>query len=854
MVRFDPRARDQDFKSLAAGTKDQVEFKYSVDGNDPNGGDQTATVTTATVAIDVIGINDAPDAQSDTIMLDELAPDDPLPVLDNDEDPDTEPDSGEKEKLTISGLEAPDGTTLGLDDLSAGVNRRLGLENGSITASGGEITYMADDDFVGVETFDYVVTDGNGEANSTDRATVTLIVGDVEGRPPVIENPTPAEPDVSERVEGASDEGSAALRVGGDATFSDPNPGDATASATQGAFGTFTVPSSVSPGSFEWSFTVPDAEIEFLGERDEPLRQEHTITVRDGTGFSDSKDVEITITGKNDRPDAGDDSVATRKDTAVGIDVLDNDTDIDRGDTLSIARVVVPPVNGSAAPAPEDGRIVYTPDPGFTGIDSFDYIVTDDSGTGSATDTATVTVVVGEEDRPPEVDRDDEEQARRIVEIVDGAPGEDSDTLGTGGSIRFTDPNPHVEAHDVEATQGPFGSFGVPATANPGSFDWSFSVDDAALAFLAEGEERLQEHAVVITDPTGLSDTAIVSIRLIGSNDRPEARNDLARIALEPRDGQPVPATPVSIPVLENDTDIDFTDALTIGPIEDPANGTAVADGDSIVYTPDPGFRGIETFEYTVNDGSGTSSATDTALVTVIVGEDIRRPPVIDENELPAGPVPVVELPEGDQDEGSGFVGAAGELRFTDADGHANAHEVRATQGAFGSFSVPDESFPENVDWSFSVADSELEFLAEGETKIQEHAVTVTDPTGLSDTATIPIALTGRNDAPEVGREIRDRVITVLELDDDTTGFELEPTVLVRQGIRNDGEVVTDRSILIEDLIFTRRDFGDRDWEIVGSSTVSETFKRSLSGIFEDVAVRHRLGSHPSNRTVGVQR
>jgi len=73
--------------------------------------------------------------------------------------------------------------------------------------------------------------------------------------------------------------------------------------------------------------------------------------------------------------------------------------------------------------------------------------------------------------------------------------------------------------------------------------------------------------------------------------------------------------TPVTIDVLANDSDPDG-DPLTVDSVTDPPNGSAVNNGDSVTYTPDPGWTGTDTFDYTVSDGKG---GTDTATVYVRV-------------------------------------------------------------------------------------------------------------------------------------------------------------------------------------------------------------------------------------------
>jgi hypothetical protein len=79
---------------------------------------------------------------------------------------------------------------------------------------------------------------------------------------------------------------------------------------------------------------------------------------------------------------------------------------------------------------------------------------------------------------------------------------------------------------------------------------------------------------------------------------------------------------PTTINVLANDSDPDG-DPLTVTGVTDPPNGTAVNNGDgTVTYTPDCGFFGIDTFDYTISDGQGGS---DTGTVTVRNRKTSRR-------------------------------------------------------------------------------------------------------------------------------------------------------------------------------------------------------------------------------------
>jgi hypothetical protein len=72
--------------------------------------------------------------------------------------------------------------------------------------------------------------------------------------------------------------------------------------------------------------------------------------------------------------------------------------------------------------------------------------------------------------------------------------------------------------------------------------------------------------------------------------------------------------------VLENDTDLEG-DALVAQSPTDPTNGSVTFNSDgSFSYTPNPGYRGEDSFTYKASDGTGESN---TATVTITVNETI---------------------------------------------------------------------------------------------------------------------------------------------------------------------------------------------------------------------------------------
>ncbi|TRX55885.1 Ig-like domain-containing protein [Thalassomonas sp. M1454] len=75
----------------------------------------------------------------------------------------------------------------------------------------------------------------------------------------------------------------------------------------------------------------------------------------------------------------------------------------------------------------------------------------------------------------------------------------------------------------------------------------------------------------------------------------------------------------VNIDVLNNDIDADG-DTLTISDLPElPKNGSAVIDGNQVVYTPLNGFAGVDSFSYQISDGNETVSS----IVTIDVNHEL---------------------------------------------------------------------------------------------------------------------------------------------------------------------------------------------------------------------------------------
>jgi outer membrane protein OmpA-like peptidoglycan-associated protein len=104
-----------------------------------------------------------------------------------------------------------------------------------------------------------------------------------------------------------------------------------------------------------------------------------------------------------------------------------------------------------------------------------------------------------------------------------------------------------------------------------------------------------------IADPKGLTSTATVSITVTGINHPPSAQPDYALAKFN---------TPVTIPVLANDSDPDG-DALTIVSFTSAVYGTVTrGPNNTLIYTANQNFIGMDGFQYTISDGRGGTAST----------------------------------------------------------------------------------------------------------------------------------------------------------------------------------------------------------------------------------------------------
>ncbi|MGB6301982.1 MAG: tandem-95 repeat protein, partial [Rivularia sp. (in: cyanobacteria)] len=299
-----------------------------------------------------------------------------------------------------------------------------------------------------------------------------------------------------------------------------------------------------------------------------------TYTVSDGTD-STSATVDITVNPINDLPVAANDTAETNQDQLLTIlpsDLLSNDSDID-GDELTITEVSNS-ANGTVQLG-ADGNILFTPDSDFNGLASFEYTVSDGTENTSATVAVTVNPV---NDLPIATNDTVETNEDQLLTILP------SDLLSNDSDI---------DGDRLTITEVNNSTNGIVKLNTDGNILFTPDSDFNGLA----------SFEYTVTDGTQ-NTNATVEVTVNPVNDIPIATND----TVETNEDQPLTIFPSDL--LSNDSDIDG-DRLTITEVNNSANGTVKLNTDgNILFTPDTDFNGLASFEYTVTDGTDTTTAT----------------------------------------------------------------------------------------------------------------------------------------------------------------------------------------------------------------------------------------------------
>jgi len=267
--------------------------------------------------------------------------------------------------------------------------------------------------------------------------------------------------------------------------------------------------------------------------------------------------------------------------------VLDNDTP-GTGGTMTAS--LVADVSAGTLTLNTDGSFTYTPNTDFNGTDIFTYIA-NDGGPNSNVATVTITVTATNDGPVAVNDAYDAEEGTNLIVAAPGVLGNDVDVDGDG-----------LTASAV-------------GTPPPGTLtlnaDGSFEYMPAGTA----GAVEMFDYEAC--DPAPLCSTATVTITVVppAANLPPFANDDFAT-ATKNSAGNIINLT-------DNDVDADGTIDVTTVNITTGGNtqrgGTVVNNFDgTVTYTPKKGFRGTDTFQYTVMDNDGATSNEATVRINVV--------------------------------------------------------------------------------------------------------------------------------------------------------------------------------------------------------------------------------------------
>ncbi len=482
--------------------------------------------------------------------------------------------------------------------------------NGTVSISGGNLIYRPNADWSGTETITYAVTDGDRVSTST----VTITVTPVNDAPVVT-----SLPQVGAVIEDGAAAPSAETVTGGQLTASDVDAGqtigwqyfDAATSGWVTVSGTATIANNYGvftlSASGAWTFTLdnskPDtnalgAEGNLLGQTGLQVR-----AVDSGSSplTSAATTILVGIAGTNDAPALTGAAVVVSgatEDTAVtNIAVLTGWTD---AESKPLSVVSASAANGDVS-INADGTLNYTPAADWNGTETITYAVTD----GDRVTTASISFTVGAVNDAP-VAADDVAAAIAVengAAVTGNVLGNDSDVETVALTASLVSPG--TGAHGTLTLNGD-GSFSYVATNNG----------------LKAGETAVETFTYKVTDAGGATDTATLTINVIGTNDAPV----FTAVFPSQTTAEDTALTMTIPPIGLIATDADG-DTLVLSAVIRDASGATIASypvvtpGGTVSFVPPRDFNGTLTATFIVDDQQGGRASQDVMITVTPVND-----------------------------------------------------------------------------------------------------------------------------------------------------------------------------------------------------------------------------------------
>ena len=508
--------------------------------------------------------------------------------------------------------------------------------------------------------------------------------------------------------------------------------------------------------------------IDQLGEN-QTLTDTITVYSKDGT----SHDIVITIHGSNDRPycasevqlNSGKEDQAQ---TITATELLANTVDVDANDAGKLTITNLHADHGSILDN-QDGTYTFTPDKDYNGQVHFTYDVKDaHSGT---THTGANTALAATPDKAI------------ISEVTTGSVIEDGAhaTHNNGTTTELANGQLQVIDPDSGEDKFQYSQFGETRIHDPfggmlridSAGNWGYSVDNAALQHLAQGQVETVTYRVHSFDGTAYD----LNINVVGTNDAPTVIKVVLSNGTEDINYQ-MQASQFGF------TDVDTGDTLhsiAITDLPPPAQGKFLLDGHDITagqsiaasdiaklqFVPTPNFNGDVQFKFTVNDGHVDSQeATNTLHIDAVsdaaqfTGRDTGDVHEGHTYTAPDGSMSGGYVDDRSPDHMHGNVGKIwndeihtdGHLNIVDPDSGESHAKTGTYQGTHGHVILQS-----NGDWSYyasigqDATGRKIDHLGQGESITDTVTVKSADGT----THDIHITIHGDNDRPYCSSEVQ---------------------------------------------------------------------------------------------------
>jgi len=337
---------------------------------------------------------------------------------------------------------------------------------------------------------------------------------------------------------------------------------------------------------------TPNGEIKIpANTQSGTYRPTYKICLEKDVSYCDEGISKIVI---NNKPQETNDTATTDQGLTIDIDVIANDTHVDVGEQLSLS-AVDQPVNGTTSIV--NGKVRYTPNNGFSGVDLFTYDVKDSKGNISK---GTVSITVNP---APNITIDDSTitEGGQLSFVFQLSRMYGSDMKLT---LKITDNTTDSDDYDSSTTL----SLIILANELTGTFRL-ITLDDTKIE--PQSENFTLSIISVDTEIGDITDTGTGYI--LDNDDLIHATDD--NYNLYENISQ-------NLLILSNDYYETPADKVKLVSFTTPTNGTVIlrennvsdTEDDSIYYTPDFGYVGSDSFKYIIEDSNGNQKSADVRI------------------------------------------------------------------------------------------------------------------------------------------------------------------------------------------------------------------------------------------------